>query len=287
MGVLGPNGSGKTTLLRVLAGETAPDAGTVVRAEGLRVVAFDQDRRQLDRTVTLRRALAPNADEVLYRDRPIHVSAWAKRFLFGPEQLDQSVADLSGGEQARILIARLMLQPADVLLLDEPTNDLDIATLEVLEESLTEFPGALVMVTHDRSLLDRLCTEILGLDGQGRATVFADYTQWAAAQRVLADAKPGPAISLAKTAKTARGSAGRLSYHEQREWDGMEARILAAEQALAARQQDVEAAGRGTDHVWLQESCRALQAAQETVDKLYGRWQELETKQTRSSPAHE
>ena len=287
MGVLGPNGSGKTTLLRVLAGETAPDAGTVVRAEGLRVVAFDQDRRQLDRTVTLRRALAPNADEVLYREWPIHVSAWAKRFLFGPEQLDQSVADLSGGEQARILIARLMLQPADVLLLDEPTNDLDIATLEVLEESLTEFPGALVMVTHDRSLLDRLCTEILGLDGQGRATLFADYTQWAAAQRVLADAKPEPATSLAKAAKTARGSAGRLSYHEQREWDGMEARILAAEQALAARQQDVEAAGRGTDHVWLQESCRALQAAQEAVEKLYGRWQELETKRTRSSPSQE
>jgi len=271
----------------VLAGETAPDAGTVVLAEGLRVVAFDQGRRQLDRTATLRRALAPNADEVLYRDRPIHVSAWAKRFLFRPEQLDQSVADLSGGEQARILIATLMLQPADVLLLDEPTNDLDIATLEVLEESLTEFPGALVMVTHDRSLLDRLCTEILGLDGQGRATLFADYTQWAAAQRSAGTSKPEPATSPTKAPRAPRGNAGRLSYHEKREWDGMEARIIAAEQELAARQRDVEAAGRDADHVRLQESCRALQAAQETVDKLYGRWQELETKQTRSSPAHE
>jgi ATP-binding cassette subfamily F protein uup len=284
MGVLGPNGSGKTTLLRVLAGETAPDAGTIQCAEGLRVVTFDQDRRQLDRGVTLRRALAPNADEVLYRDKPMHISAWAKRFLFRPEQLDQSVGDLSGGEQARILVARLMLQPADVLLLDEPTNDLDIATLEVLEESLAEFSGALMLVTHDRSLLDRLCTDILGLDGQGGSALFADYTQWAAAQDDR-ETRPKSLASPAKASRGARGSDGRLSYHEQREWDDMEARILAAEQALAVRQQEVEAAGQGTDHVVLQEACHALQAAQEAVERLYGRWQELEAKQTRSTPS--
>jgi ATP-binding cassette subfamily F protein uup len=270
-------------LLRVLAGEMAPDAGTIARAEGLRVVAFDQDRRQLDRGAILRRALAPNADEVVYRDRTFHISAWAKRFLFRPEQLDQSVSALSGGEQARILIAQLMLQPADVLLLDEPTNDLDLATLEVLEESLAGFPGAVVLVTHDRSLLDRLCTDILGLDGQGRSALFADYTQWAAAQQDAADAKPTSAASSPKASRASRGSDGRLSYREQREWDDMEARILAAEQALADRQQEVEAAGQGADHVRLQEACRALQTAQEAVEKLYGRWQELETKQKRPS----
>src|SRR6185503_14260433 len=156
----------------------AADAGTVERADGLRVVYFDQNRQQLDPRVTLRKALAPEGDSVIYRDQPIHVAGWAKRFLFNPEQLETSVGRLSGGEQARVLIARLMLQPADLLLLDEPTNDLDIPTLEVLEESLLEFPGALVLITHDRYLLDRVSTAVVALDGEGGATSYADYAQW-------------------------------------------------------------------------------------------------------------
>lgn len=279
LGLLGPNGSGKTTLLRILTGETAPDSGAVARAEGLRMVTFDQDRRQLDRAATLRHALSPNADVVVYRGRSYHVTAWAKRFLFRTEQLDLTVGDLSGGEQARILVARLMLQPADVLLLDEPTNDLDIATLEVLEESLADFPGALVLVTHDRSLLDRLCTELLGLDGQGGARLFADYTQWTAAQRELRETRPKAPPAPAKPAKAPREKARRLSYQEQREWDTMEERILAAEELVTARQRDVEDAGRGSDHVRLQECCRILHEAQDTVERLYARWQELEAKQ--------
>src|SRR5581483_8553003 len=181
----------------LLAGTAAPDAGTIERADGLRVVYFDQERAQLDGNVALRQALAPNADVVMYQGRPFHLVAWAKRFLFRPEQLELPVADLSGGERARVLIARLMLQPADVLLLDEPTNDLDLPTLEVLEESLADFPGALVLVTHDRSLLDRLCTEILGLDGQGGARLFADYAQWVAAQREMREATAKPAAAPA------------------------------------------------------------------------------------------
>ena len=281
LGLLGPNGSGKSTLLRLLAGEATPDRGTIQRAEGLRVVTFDQDRQQLDRAVSLKRALSPNADVVLYRGRPFHITAWAKRFLFRPEQLDLPVGDLSGGEQARILIARLMLQPADVLLLDEPTNDLDIATLEVLEESLADFPGAWVLVSHDRSLLDRLCTSMIGLDGQGGARIFADYLQWAAAQREARSPERDPKGSPPRAASAVAKKTGRLSFQEQREWAEMEGRIVAAEQDLAARQQEVEAAGRGTDHVRLQESCRALQSAQEVVEKLYDRWQQLEEKQTR------
>ena len=279
LGLLGPNGSGKTTLLRLLAGTMAPDTGTIKKAEGLRVVTFDQDRGQLDRAAPLRRALSPNADIVLYRDQPFHVTAWAKRFLFRTEQLDLPVGDLSGGEQARILLARLMLQPADILLLDEPTNDLDIASLEVLEEGLADFPGVVVLVTHDRSLLDRLCTEILGLDGQGSAHIFADYTQWMAAQRELNAAKAKPA-GAPVAAKAPREKARRLSYQEQREWDGMEERILAAEAVVAAKQQEVEAMGRTGDHARLRECCQALEAAQATVEKLYERWQELEAKQT-------
>ncbi len=177
LGLVGPNGSGKTTLLRLLRGDLLPQAGEVRRADFLRIVYFDQ-LRQLDPTLTLRQALAPDGDSVMYQERTIHVASWAARFLFANEQLNQPVGRLSGGERARVLIAKLMLEPADVLLLDEPTNDLDIPTLEILEESLLAFQGALVLVTHDRYMLDRVSNVVLGLDGEGTAERFADYGQW-------------------------------------------------------------------------------------------------------------
>ena len=176
VGLVGPNGSGKTTLLQLLLGEMKSWKGEVQRADGLRIVYFDQ-RRQINPALTLRRALAPDSDSVVYRDRVIHVASWAARFLFTSEQLDQPVHKLSGGERARVLIANLMLEPADVLLLDEPTNDLDIPTLEILEESLMEFEGALVLVTHDRYLLDRVSTVVLGLDGTGSAERHSRITR--------------------------------------------------------------------------------------------------------------
>ena len=180
---MGANGSGKTTLLKILEGTQEPDEGTIRRADALRIVSFAQDRAaHLDLATSLRRTLCPEGDSVIYRGRPIHVAGWAKRFLFREDQLEMPVASLSGGERARVLIARLMLETADVLLLDEPTNDLDIPTLEVLEESLLEFPGALVLVSHDRYLLDRVSTVVLGLDEGGEAGVFADYSQWEAAR---------------------------------------------------------------------------------------------------------
>ncbi len=177
VGLVGPNGSGKTSLLRLLRGELAPTSGEIHRADWLRIVYFDQTR-ELDPNITLRRALAPEGDSVVYQDRMIHVASWAAKFLFAGEQLNQPVGRLSGGERARVLIAQLMLQPADVLLLDEPTNDLDIPTLDILEESLLEFRGSLVLVTHDRYVLDRVSTVVLGLDGLGSASLFADYSQW-------------------------------------------------------------------------------------------------------------
>ncbi len=182
VGLVGPNGSGKTTLLRLLQGDLAATSGEIRRADRLRIVYFDQ-RRTLDPDVTLRRALAPDGDSVIFRDRVIHVAGWAARFLFTGEQLGQPVGRLSGGERARVLVAQLMLQPADILLLDEPTNDLDIPTLEILEENLIDFPGSLVLVTHDRYMLDRIATVVLGLNGQGGAERFADYPQWEAWQK--------------------------------------------------------------------------------------------------------
>ncbi len=250
----------------------------------------------------LRNALAPGSDTVIYNGRQIHLASWAKRFLFRTEQLDQPVGDLSGGEQARILIARLMLTPADVLVLDEPTNDLDIPSLEVLEESLEEFPGALVLVTHDRFMLDRLSTEILGLDGRGNHGIFTDYAQyeaWAkAGEKQRATAEREAAAKLTAAAEGAAGredgaadggksappapvkkSAGkRLSYKEQQEWTSIEARIMEAEEQVDVWRKALEDPAVMADRVKLPEACEKLHVAQEQVAALYARWQELDVK---------
>jgi ATP-binding cassette subfamily F protein uup len=275
LGLLGANGSGKTTLLRLLAGDEIPDAGSIERAPGLRVVAFDQHRSQLDPAVSLKRTLAPAGDSVVHGGRSIHVAGWAARFLFRSELLETPVGRLSGGEQARVLLARLMLEPADVLLLDEPTNDLDIPTLEVLEESLLEFPGALVLVTHDRYLLDRVSTRILALDGRGGAVFYADYHQWEQERERRAARERRPAAS--RSSDTA-GRRTRLSYLDQREWDRMEGRILAAEAELEARRQAAEDPAVATDHEALRERHEALAEAETAVQKLYAHWAELEAK---------
>ena len=276
LGVLGANGSGKSTLIRLITGELAPDRGRIERATGLRIAALDQDRSRLDPSVTLRRALAPQGDQVVFGERPIHVAGWARRFLFAPEQLSLPVGRLSGGEQARVLVATLMLQPADVLVLDEPTNDLDIPTLEVLEEALIEFPGAVVLVTHDRFLFEQVATTVLALDGRGAATPFADYHQWEAARRERAAAAPKPRPpSVPVAAKTATK---RLTWAEQREWDAIEAAIVAAEETLARCHEAAHDPAVATRAEELAARCRALQDAHEEVDRLYARWAELDAK---------
>src|ERR1700759_2093496 len=187
--------------------------------------------RELEEGVTLRRALAPDSDSVVYQGRVVHVASYATKFLFTSEQFNQPVERLSGGERAWVLIARLMLEPADLLLLDEPTNDLDIATLEILEESLLEFRGALVLVTHDRYLLDRVSTVVLGLDGAGKAGQFADYLQWEAWRDELEqtrDAAERPAATV-ETASAPQPTRKKLSYLEAREYETIEDRIAEAE----------------------------------------------------------
>jgi len=276
VGLIGPNGSGKTTLLNVLADELAPDAGVVERADGLRLVRFTQERVGLDPAQSLRRALAPEGDAVVWQGRSIHVASWAKRFLFRPEQLEVPVGRLSGGEQARILIARLMREPADVLILDEPTNDLDIPTLEVLEDSLAEFDGGLVLVTHDRFMLERVSTVILALDGKGGTATFADYAQWEAARET---GEPAPRKTPGRAPERERPRSRRLGYVEQREWDGMEQAILDAELAVEACRRAADDPTIASDPAALQTRYAALEAAQAEVDRLYARWAELEAKQ--------
>jgi ATP-binding cassette subfamily F protein uup len=280
LGLLGKSGSGKSTLLALLAGRLSPDGGDLERAEGLRVARFGQERENLDPATSLRRALAPEGDTVVYRDRAVHVASWAKRFLFRTEQLETAVGRLSGGERARILIARLMLEPADLLLLDEPTTDLDIPTLEVLEENLVDFPGALVLVTRDRFLLERVTTAVLALDGSGRGTAFADYAQWEAswdeAPRVARAERTGGAAAERPPADGVR----RLTYLEKREWDEMEARILAAERDLEAADAALQEPSVAADPAALTARFQALETARAAVDRLYARWAELEAKQS-------
>jgi len=282
VGLVGPNGSGKTTLLRLLRGEIEPGSGSIRRAENLRIVYFDQNR-PLDPDVTLRRALAPDSDSVIYQDRVIHVASWAARFLFTGEQLNQPVGRLSGGERARVLIAQLMLQPADLLLLDEPTNDLDIPTLEILEENLLEFRGALVLVTHDRYLLDRVSGVVLGLDGRGGAERFADYSQWEAwyeereAESKQTDASRAAQETPAPTPVAA--SRKKLSYLEAREFAGIEERIAEAEAVLQASRAAEEDPAIMSDAEKLLAAHARLEEAQKAVDQLYARWAELEAKQ--------
>ncbi len=280
LGLAGANGSGKTTLLKLLLGQLQPDAGEIRRADNLKVVYFEQQRQQIDPSITLKRALAPEGDSVMYLGRPVHVNGWARRFLFREEQLVQPVGSLSGGERARVHIARLMLEEADVLLLDEPTNDLDIPTLEVLEEGLSEFPGSLVLVTHDRYLMDRVTNAVLGLDGEGGCGLYADLAQWEAALDEQSKAKAAQARALAKPAEKPQAQAQkkRLSYLEQREWDAMEGKILEAEERLEGAKTALHAPETVSDPRRIEECYAAMNAAQAEVDQLYARWAELEAK---------
>jgi len=281
LGLLGPNGSGKTTLIRLLTGEIAPDAGEIWHAEGLRIVYFSQNRQDLDKNVTLREALSPIGDTVTYRGNPIHVTAWAKKFLFHPEQLVLPVAELSGGEQSRILIARLMLESADVLILDEPTNDLDIPSLEVLEESLADFAGTLVLVTHDRFMLDRLCTELLSLDGNGGVSTYAEYSQWEQAQNAAKETTPqATPVKVAPKPKPSPTPSKKMTWKEERELEGMEAAILTAEGEVDALLQAMQQPAVLADHEQLHACSEKHHQAEEAVQRLYTRWEELEEKRT-------
>jgi len=282
LGIAGNNASGKTTLLKVLAEMLEQDAGKVKRAVDLRVSLFDQQREQLDPTVTLRRALAPQGDNVSFLGRSTHVAAWAKQFGFRVDQLTMPVGELSGGEKARVLMAMMMREPADVLMLDEPTNDLDIRSIEVLEQALIDFPGAVVLITHDRHMLDRVCTDLIGLHGDGRWGNYASVAQWLEADK-RGPATEEPTSAPSATAKAESGNAqqpqrAKLSYHEKRELSAMEETILAAEEALKLIESSLEEANAAADHTKLVELYPQQQEAQTRVKSLYTRWEELEKK---------
>lgn len=270
IGLMGPNGSGKTTLLRLLAGETLPDQGTLKRADGLKTVYFDQHRAQLEDRLSLKEALSPNSDYVIYHGNPIHINGWCKRFLFSPEILEMPIGKLSGGERARISIAHLMLQPADILLLDEPTNDLDIPTLEILEENLLDFPGAVVLISHDRCMLERLCNTFLALGNPDQTDLYADFSQWEEASK---------GFIKEEKSKEKGGKQGvkqeKLSYAEKKECEEIERKISLLEEEIQSLNKELEKPEVSSDPENLQALCTTLALAETRMEQLYLRWVEL------------
>jgi ATP-binding cassette subfamily F protein uup len=270
LGLLGENGSGKSTLLKILAGQLAPDSGELKQADRLKVVTFDQHREQLDLDQSLKKALCPIGEHVEYKGSRIHVYGWSERFLFRKEQMDMPLRLLSGGEQSRVLIARLMLQSADLLLLDEPTNDLDLQSLEVLENSMQDFPGALVLVTHDRYLLDRVSREILALDGLGGARFYAELSQWETwkAAQLEEPLEPEPVAAAAPG----------LTPSEAKELRRIEADIRAAEEKAAEAKRALEDPAVAADAEELRRRHEKYSAAKDVAKTLFARWEELEAR---------
>ena len=242
LALVGPNGAGKSTLLKLIVGTLAPDSGTIRRGTQLTVAYFDQLRAQLDPEKTVAETIAPGSDWIEVAGVRKHVMSYLGDFLFPPRRATAPVKTLSGGERNRLLLARLFAQPANLLVLDEPTNDLDIDTLELLEDTLQGYTGTLLLVSHDRAFLDAIATQTLAPDGDGRWREYVGgYSDWLA-QRPAAAPAPAAAVAAAPAAPRER-SARKLSYKEQRELDALPGEIEALEaeqQALSARMHGAE-----------------------------------------------
>ncbi len=283
IGIVGPNGVGKTTLLGMLTGEVAPDAGTIRRGQRVRHAILDQHRTGLPEGETVFDAAGGGRETLVVGDNEIHVAGFLKRFLFSREILDQKVDALSGGERARLLLAKKMLEGANLLILDEPTNDLDLMTLSVLEEALLGYDGAVVVVTHDRAFLDRVCTAVLGFHGDGEVVRYASRTQWehavaARAQAAATATLPSSgAVTLRPASSDAQPKASRLSFKERKELDGLPDRIASIEQEIARIEALLAdpATYRGGEAAAL---AGQLDASNASLIEAFARWEALEAR---------
>jgi len=295
LGLLGPNGCGKSTLIRMLTGAEAPDTGEVRYAEQLQVAWFEQNRELLDPDTTVLKTLCPTGETVEFQGNRLHIRSYLDRFLFTQGMMDMEVRKLSGGEQSRLLLAKLMLRPANLLVLDEPTNDLDLATLEVLETCLSSFPGAVILVTHDRWFLDQVTSKILAFSknpdtGTPEITSFEGYPQWETHEQVRVareeelrkereKAQRQASAQAAAPQAQAKSAKRKLSFKEQREWDQMETTIHDAEAQVEKLTADSQSSEVLKSPGKLREVMAALHDAQIRVEQLYARWAELESLQ--------
>ncbi len=240
IGIVGPNGAGKTTLLKLLTGELAPDEGKVERAKTLSGIVIDQQRKLMDPAKRVRDVLAEGGDWIDVRGTKKHIKGYLKEFLFSPELTEAPVGSLSGGERSRLLLAREFAREANLLVLDEPTNDLDLETLDLLQEVIADYEGTVLIVSHDRDFLDRTVTVTLGLDGSGRVDIVAGgYEDWARRRRMQAAPVSKPNAPPVTEDRRPAPSA-KLSYKDQRDLDRLpgeierlEAQIAATEDVLA------------------------------------------------------
>ncbi|WP_374519856.1 ATP-binding cassette domain-containing protein [Undibacterium squillarum] len=289
VGLIGPNGAGKTTLLKLILGELAPDSGTVKQGARLQVAYFDQMRAQLNEEISLAETISPGSDWVEVNGQRKHVMSYLGDFLFAPERARSPVKSLSGGERNRLLLARLFAKPANVLVLDEPTNDLDIDTLELLEELLTDYDGTVFLVSHDRTFLDNVVTQVIASEGDGLWREYVGgYTDWERYQRTLAQqqtekaAAPKQEKAAVKPAEEnkAAGARKKLSYKEQRELDELPALIakLEAEQAdITTQLNDADLYKNGPDRA-TQLHSRYAELDEQLLNALE-RWEAIESKQ--------
>lgn len=276
IGLLGKNGIGKSTLMEIISGDIEPDSGKRNLAEGVKIIKFDQKRQLLDKTLTLREALTPaGSDYIDYRGERLHVASWASKLKFRSDQLESPVHRLSGGEQARVLLGQLMLQQADILLLDEPTNDLDIRSIELLEESLVTFPGSVVIVTHDREMLERVSTNMLAFLGDGVIKSVQKIDQWHGLQTTQKTPEKNVSTEVEVKKADKKPKPQKFSYKEQQEWDSMEENIMQAEVELEELSSNPVDANMSEE---FQKYCDALTKAQDKVDHLYARWDILNNK---------
>jgi ATP-binding cassette subfamily F protein uup len=285
VGIIGPNGSGKSTLLKLVLGEIAPTSGQVVRGTRLQVAYFDQHRRRLDPEKTVRENMS-DSDYVTVRGRPRHVIGYLKDFLFPPQRIDSPVKALSGGERNRLLLAKIFTRSVNMMVLDEPTNDLDVDTLELLEDLLADYQGTLLLVSHDRTFLDNVVTSTLVFEGEGRIGEYVGgYEDWARYRRLIESEKseapqrgsPPPTDSRPRLKESPR--ARKLSYKEQRELEALPGKIesLEREQAeLHALLSDAEFHRRPRDKIAA--AMERLEAVTRELEACYARWESLESK---------
>jgi ATP-binding cassette subfamily F protein uup len=282
--IVGPNGAGKTTLVKILLGEIAPDTGSVRLGANLEIVYVDQARADLTGDMTLWTALAPlGGDQVMVQGQPRHVAAYAKDFLFREDQLRQPVTSLSGGERNRLLLARALARPSNVLVLDEPTNDLDMETLDLLEEMLADYAGTLILVSHDRDFIDRLATSTIALDGRGHAVETpGGWTDFLTQNPGFLDgdaAPPQPRRAKAARAPAPPPPAAKLSFNEQRRLATLEARLAALPAEITALEAKLADPGLyGRDPAGFARVSAALEAARGELAAAEEAWLDLETR---------
>jgi ATP-binding cassette subfamily F protein uup len=286
LGLIGANGIGKSTLVRLIAGIEKPDSGTVELSDRLQVNYFEQTRETLDPDLTVLRTVCPYGETVEFQNKKMHVRGYLDRFLFSGPKVDQPVSSLSGGEQARLLLAKIMLSPCNLLILDEPTNDLDLQTLGVLEDTLKEFPGAVILVSHDRAFMGEVCDHILAFPQMLR---FADIDQWETWFKAFLknggeEPKPkGKNATISQSVVAASPAQipqakKKLSYKEQVEFDGMENSISDLEEAIAHLDQQSQRPDVVSNSVELLKVSTEMSNLQLKLEKTYERWAELEGK---------